>query len=229
MLSPMVAASSSIMRREWRSAHARLASYSASIHLNTRSLAVKKRPGRISARGFSSRAHIIGVVVSDTASDTRIATESVTANSRNSRPTMPPISRIGMNTAMSDTLIDSTVKLTSLAPRSAAWKGVRPRSMWRDTFSSTTIASSTTNPVAMVSAISDRLFRLKPHRYITPKVATSETGTATAGMRVARAAQEGEHHQDHQAHRDQQRPLDLAQRGPDRAGALEHHVEVDRA
>ena len=42
------------------------------------------------------------------------------ANSRNRRPTMPPISRIGMNTATSDRLIDSTVKPTSRAPWSAA-------------------------------------------------------------------------------------------------------------
>ena len=45
--------------------------------------------------------------------------DSVTANSRNRRPTMPPISRIGRNTATSDTmLIDSTVKPTSRAPAS---------------------------------------------------------------------------------------------------------------
>ena len=73
---------------------------------------------------------------------------------------MPPISRIGMNTAISDTLIDSTVKPTSRAPRSAAWKRGMPASMWREMFSSTTMASSTTKPVAMVSAISDRLSRL---------------------------------------------------------------------
>src|SRR5262249_36491384 len=52
--------------------------------------------------------------------------------------------------------------------------------------SSTTIASSMTKPVAMVSAINERLLRLKPSRYMAPNVPTSETGTATAGMRVAR-------------------------------------------
>src|SRR4029450_12841471 len=52
-------------------------------------------------------------------------------------------------------------------------------------FSIITIASSTTKPVEMVSAISDRLFRLKPSRYMTAKVPTSESGTATAGMTVA--------------------------------------------
>ena len=35
-----------------------------------------------------------------------------------------------------------------------------PASTWREMFSMTTIASSTTNPVAIVSAISDRLSRL---------------------------------------------------------------------
>ncbi|CAH0291699.1 hypothetical protein SRABI106_03529 [Rahnella aquatilis] len=52
-------------------------------------------------------------------------------------------------------------------------------------FSTTTMASSITKPVAMVSAISERLLRLKPHRYITPKVPTSESGTATLGISVA--------------------------------------------
>ena len=65
-----------------------------------------------------------------------------------------------MNTAISEMLIDSTVKPTSPAPLRAASIGDRPSSMWRVMFSSTTMASSTTNPVATVSAISDRLSRL---------------------------------------------------------------------
>ena len=52
-------------------------------------------------------------------------------------------------------------------------------------FSIITIASSTTKPVAMVSAISVRLLIEKPARYITPKVPTSDSGTATPGMMVA--------------------------------------------
>ena len=66
--------------------------------------------------GLSSLAHIIGVVVSETTSETPIATDSVTANSRNSRPTIPPISRIGMNTATSEMLIERTVKPISSRP-----------------------------------------------------------------------------------------------------------------
>jgi hypothetical protein len=48
------------------------------------------------------------------------------------------------------------------------------------------MASSTTKPVAMVSAISDKLFRLKPNRYIAPSVPTSDSGTDRLGISVAR-------------------------------------------
>ena len=68
----------------------------------------------------------MGVVVSDTSSETAMATLSVTANSRKSLPTMPPIRRIGMKTAISEVLIDSTVKPISLEPFMAASKGVSP-------------------------------------------------------------------------------------------------------
>ena len=54
-------------------------------------------------------------------------------------------------------------------------------------FSIITMASSTTKPVAMVSAISVRLLMEKPERYITPKVPTSDSGTATPGIAVAAA------------------------------------------
>ena len=52
-------------------------------------------------------------------------------------------------------------------------------------FSTTTIASSTTKPVAMVSAISDRLSRLKPNWYMIASAPTSDSGTDRLGMIVA--------------------------------------------
>ncbi len=52
-------------------------------------------------------------------------------------------------------------------------------------FSIITIASSTTKPVAMVRAISDRLSSEKPHRYITASVPTSDSGTDRLGISVA--------------------------------------------
>ena len=105
-------------------------------------------------------AHIIAVKVSEIASDTQMAMLSTTANSRKSRPTIPPINKIGMKTATSETLIESTVNPISRAPRKAACTGVIPCSMNRVMFSSTTMASSTTKPVEIASAISDKLSRL---------------------------------------------------------------------
>ena len=87
----------------------------------------RARPGWLSRRraaGCSSQAHIIGVVVSEITSEIITAADSVTANSRNSRPTWPPMNSSGMNTATSDRLIDSTVKPTSRAPSSAACEAV---------------------------------------------------------------------------------------------------------
>ena len=106
------------------------------------------------------REHIIGVAVSDTTSETRMAVDSTTANSRNKRPTYPPMSNTGMNTATREMLIVSTVKPTSRAPFSAASNGLMPCSRWRVMFSMTTMASSTTKPVEIVSAIRERLSRL---------------------------------------------------------------------
>ena len=114
-----------------------------------------------------------------------MAVDRVRANSRNILPTMPPISRIGRKTAIREMLIENTVKPTSRTPTRAASKRLIPCSRWRVMFSSTTMASSTTKPVETVRAISDRLSREKPSRYITPRVPSRETVTATAGTRLA--------------------------------------------
>ena len=55
---------------------------------------------------FKSLEHSMGVVVSEMSKDTPIATESVTANSLKSLPTIPPMSKMGIKTAMSEILID---------------------------------------------------------------------------------------------------------------------------
>ena len=111
----------------------------------------------------------------------------VTANSRNTRPTMPPISSTGMNTAMRAKVIEMMVKPISAEPLSAASNGRMPPSMWRTMFSSMTIASSTTKPTDSVRASSVMLLMEKPNPYIAAQVATSEIGTASAGMTVATA------------------------------------------
>ena len=91
-----------------------------------------------------------------------------------------------MKTATNEMLMEMTVKPTSLAPCKAASRRGMPASMWREMFSSTTMASSTTKPVATVRAISVRLFTEKPAKAITPKVPRIETGTTTAGISVTR-------------------------------------------
>ena len=53
-------------------------------------------------------------------------------------------------------------------------------------FSSTTIASSTTIPIASTSPKSVRLFRLKPSTDITANVPISETGTSIIGRIIVR-------------------------------------------
>jgi hypothetical protein len=116
-----------------------------------------------------------------------MATAIVTANSRNMRPTMPPISSTGMNTAIREKVIETMVKPISLAPLSAASNGRMPPSMWRMMFSSITIASSTTKPTDSVSASSVMLLMEKFSAYMIAQVPISETGTASAGMMVADA------------------------------------------
>ena len=58
----------------------------------------------------------IGVSVSEMKPDSRMAMLIVMANSKKKRPTMPPMNRMGMKTATSEMVIDSTVKPISLAP-----------------------------------------------------------------------------------------------------------------
>ncbi|MNF69689.1 hypothetical protein D3C84_515790 [compost metagenome] len=91
----------------------------------------------------------------------------------------------GISTAISDKVSDTRVKPICFAPLSAAFSGVSPSSRWRAMFSSMTMASSTTKPEAITSAIRVRLLIEKPARYITAKVPIKESGTAIDGITVA--------------------------------------------
>ena len=118
--------------------------------------------------------------------ETTTATLSVMANSLNSRPTTPGMKSSGMNTATSETVRLTTVKPICFAPLKAATRGRSPSSIRRTIFSIITIASSTTKPVAMVSAISERLSSENPHSAMMPKVPMIDSGNATPGTSVAR-------------------------------------------
>ena len=100
--------------------------------------------------------------------------------------------------------------------------------MWRKMFSSMTIASSTTNPTAMVSPISDRLSRLKPHRYIIPSVPTKRDRDGNTGNhRRPYVAQEQKDHHHHEADGDHQGEFDVADRGADGQRAVRHNIQVN--
>ena len=81
---------------------------------------------------------------------------------RKSTPVMPVTSVSGKNTAISVSVEAITEMATSLVPWTAACFGSAPRSMCVVTFSSTTMASSTTIPMEMDSADSEMMFSVLP-------------------------------------------------------------------
>ncbi len=75
---------------------------------------------------------------------------------------MPGMNAVGMNTAESTSAIPITGPEISSIALSAASFGDMPSSMWRSTASTTTIASSTTSPIASTSPNSDKVLIEKP-------------------------------------------------------------------
>src|SRR5438445_292482 len=99
---------------------------------------------------------------------------------------MPVMKAEGTNTAQSTSAIAISAEPTSSMLLMDASRGARPAAMLRSTFSTTTIASSTTMPIASTRPKSDSALIEKPKRYATENVPTIETGTATRGMIEAR-------------------------------------------
>ena len=76
--------------------------------------------------------------------------------------------------------------VTSRIAATVASRGDKPRSIFRSTFSTTTIASSTTIPMARIKPNSDNTLIEKPNTNISAKVPTIDTGTASNGIIDAR-------------------------------------------
>ena len=106
----------------------------------------------------------IGQSDSATTADSRTDIASTKPNSRNSPPVCPGRKDSGMKTAASVAVVAMTAKNTSRVPSTAAARGPMPSLRRRTMFSSTTIASSTTRPVASTSASSVRMLMEKPAR-----------------------------------------------------------------
>src|SRR5216684_6067104 len=111
----------------------------------------------------------------------------VNANCRNNMPVVPGNRATGTNTDTSTNEVATTAPATSFIATLAALCGSEmPSMMCRSTFSITTMASSTTRPVASVMPNSVRVLTEKPKSLTKMNVPMSETGMVIAGINVLR-------------------------------------------
>ena len=99
---------------------------------------------------------------------------------------MPLMKAVGMNTAHNTRPTATTAPLTSSIALRVAACGSSPSAILRSTFSTTTMASSTTMPMASTNPNTERLLSEKPIAAIAAKVPINDTGTASNGMMDAR-------------------------------------------
>ena len=93
---------------------------------------------------------------------------------------------VGTNTADRTSAMATSAPPTSSIVRCAASRGDMPWWRLRSTSSTTTIASSTTMPMARTSPNSESVFSEKPNACSTANVPMRDTGIATSGMTDAR-------------------------------------------
>src|SRR5580700_2993054 len=120
-----------------------------------------------SPRGRSKSAVRAGLSVSELNAEMIVDTEIVNANCRKNWPVIPVMNAHGTNTADSTRATAITGPETSYMAKWAACRGGRPSSMWCSTDSTTTMASSTTMPIARIKPNSVKQFKEKPMAIIT--------------------------------------------------------------
>ena len=127
-----------------------------------------------------------GVSVSELKPLNNVAVAIVKANCLYNSPEIPPIIVVGTNTAIITSTTPIIGPVISCMAFSVASRGESfPSSRIRVTFSTTTIASSTTMAIARTRPNSVNVFIEKPKRSITANVPISDTGIVRQGMRVA--------------------------------------------
>ena len=136
--------------------------------------------------GLRRMAASAGLKVNELIAERTVETEMVTANCLKNWPVIPLIKVHGINTAHRTRATAITGPVTSFIALRAASRGVAPLCSHLSTFSTTTIASSTTIPIASTNPKSEMLLMEYPNRAITAKVPMIATGTAMRGMSVAR-------------------------------------------
>ena len=115
-----------------------------------------------------------------------VETAIVTANWRKNCPEIPPMKQQGMNTELSTSVMAMIGPVISSIARMVAVRESSPVAIRRSMFSSTTIASSTTIPIASTRPKSVRLFRLNPSTAMAANVPIRETGTSIIGSTIVR-------------------------------------------
>ena len=159
--------------------------YSEPVAPNTRSNA-RKAMFFFCFVGRSSNPHNAGLNVMALIVLRTVAAEIVKANWRYIRPDIPPRNAVGTNTASSVSVVAMHGPITSPMDAIAASRGLWPMSIWRWVFSTTTIESSTTTPIASTNPNSVRVLTENPSIPITANVPTSETGMQMVGISDAR-------------------------------------------
>ena len=100
-------------------------------------------------------------------------------------PTEPGKNAIGMNTAISTSVMPMMAPVIWVIALRVASRGDSPSSdMMRSTFSTTTIASSTRMPMASTIANKVSMLMENPSTSSVTQVPSSATGTTTVGMIV---------------------------------------------
>ena len=107
--------------------------------------------------GFRSTAQSAGLKVSETKQEITVEAAMVVANCVKNRPEMPEMKADGTKTAHSVSAMAMSAVDTSSIVWCAASRGDMPSAMLRSTFSTTTMASSTTMPTANTKPNNDRL------------------------------------------------------------------------
>jgi hypothetical protein len=162
--------------------------YAAVVRSKTRLKPLKNQPSgpRMGLAGRSSSADSAGD--RDKALKAESSTEMaiVRANCWYIRPVRPGTKATGTNTAKRIRAMPTTGPETSFMAWTVASFGVIPCSMWCITASTTTIASSTTMPMASTSPNIERVLTEKPRSGKKMNVPMSDTGTVSSGMIVAR-------------------------------------------
>src|ERR1700744_5226202 len=134
-----------------------------------------------------NRAAKAGESVNALNAEIAIANAMVSANCLYRMPVVPGKNETGTNTEINTSEVAMTALVTSPIASDVALCGSQCSSeMWRCTFSITTIASSTTSPVANVMPKSVSELTEKPNTLMNAKVPINETGIVIAGMIVAR-------------------------------------------